>query len=294
MIQRLSSIFILSLTFSWLSLVCTNLLVSRVSAESADVKSYIEVRCSRNVLNGPVFISSLSSLDFSKKLEKHIDEICGKLNSVSKIDGDLEKKELQYISSKVLVEEIAKDPWFVKLESKWSFGKKIFSLPSLTIGFARPSPFLVAVDKNTSWLVSNSCEYLETLETVSENELIAKAAELPRLEGLGGGGFYRSVDSQLKDSCQRIQNIEKAGGLPFDVEGYVIKGDGSLLVKPLEFYKYPRVALLAADGKLAKNELSKFAIVFEDLSKRTERPQLIDLRYGEKAIVDYNIQYFEN
>ncbi len=159
----------------------------------------------------------------------------------------------------------------------------------LVITVKEEEPWVVAEYKGHSWLISQKGVLLQTLDSISDSDLVLEASELPRITGLdateNGRSFLRSSNARFEYGLQLIEFLDLAGGIPFEVEEYSLLLDGALRVSAKDFNSTPTVLFQFATLDDAKDSISKLNAVLQDLKEREEKARSIDLRFRNQAIV---------
>ena len=189
-------------------------------------------------------------------------------------------------------ERLRKLAWIERAEVKTKF----FPL-RLSVGLQEAEPWLVAEFKDESWLLSREGKLLQSLKALASPSVVMETMNLPRLEGAG--------DSlRLKAAVQQIKILEGAGGPPWSVERYTLLDHGEL---QLTFSDMSLQAELERSGEgapkttvqkavfrvedvaSARESLNRLSKVAEDLRKRGEVAEIVDLRFRQQAIVSGQI-----
>lgn len=185
---------------------------------------------------------------------------------------------------KEITEAIAALPWVEAHWVDWS----IYPL-SMRITIEEAEPWLVAEYDGHSWLLSRKNKLIVPLDSLDASELIVEASTLARLGGLeqgqGFSSYLSSANARLLYATKMITFLEMANSLPFQVERYELQSDGSILVFPQEMAKAPSVRLLANSFDEAQEIRQQLVTVLTDLRERSEKVELIDLRFENQAVV---------
>jgi len=196
-------------------------------------------------------------------------------NIHSKIDGYLASSVFPPRTS-ALSRVLEESPWIERASPKWS----IFPL-ALAVTVKEAHPWIVAVQDEESWLVSDGAETLQTLESIRQPELIIRASELPRLRA--APELERHVSSSSVLAALRV--IELAGGMPFPCDEIELQHDGSFLFLPRERETQPMVRVSAGTFSESSRSLERLRKVLSDLEARGERAISIDLRFDNQVVV---------
>ena len=188
----------------------------------------------------------------------------------------------------VFQEKLKKLAWIEKAEVR----AKFFPL-QLNVQLLEADPWLVSEQGGESWLVSREGKLLQSLKALASPRVVVETMSLPRLQG--------ADDSlKLKAAVQQIKTLEEAGGAPWPIEKYSLLDHGELELtfsdmsmeadlelKQSEESKRPvqRAVIRVEDVPSARDCLLRLNKVAQDLEKRGEVAEKIDLTFRHQAVV---------
>jgi hypothetical protein len=159
----------------------------------------------------------------------------------------------------------------------------------LTVALTEAEPWLVAEYQGISWLVSSKGALIQPLRTITDSTLIIDASELPRLDGLdaqeGVESFLSSDNARFAYAVKLIKFYEMAGGFPFKVERITLLKNGALRLTAEDSAAYPSVVINANNLEDARHSLERLDLVMNDLKRRGEKTNRIDLCFSNRAVV---------
>jgi hypothetical protein len=163
----------------------------------------------------------------------------------------------------------------------------------LLIEVKEVEPWIVAKLGEESWLVSDAGTLIEPLSDLSNPELVMETSTLPRLQGLSTikiensrlpESLFSSANARFHYAVAQLKLLEMAETLDYDYELVRLQEDGSLRITAVNPDKSD-VILRVRSLEQAKSDGLKLRLVTQDLAKRGEKPNEIDLRFSSQAVV---------
>ncbi len=184
---------------------------------------------------------------------------------------------------KVSLEEVRnrlrEEPWIEEVYLTLSY----FPV-KLEIDVEEAIPWFVAKVHQQSWLVSREGSLIVP---TSQIQTVTKRNEMNALPLVLLPTYEESIDTEIfRSTVTFLKSYEHAGGFPFLVKRYEVRGDGSMVVYPAEGEPFPEVVLNLFDVNDSKNEFRSLSMVLGDLRSRKEVAKRIDLRFQEQVVVE--------
>jgi cell division septal protein FtsQ len=161
----------------------------------------------------------------------------------------------------------------------------------MKISLRESQPWLIAEYERRSWLVGKNGAMLQTLDTITNPDVILETTDLPRLDGLDSQvlpeSYLASANARFLYAAKLIRLLQSAGTLPFSVERYTLLPNGSMKLTPARREPpAPEVLIAAENLDDAQLALQRLDSVQADLLKRGEHARRIDLRFKNQVIVE--------
>lgn len=178
---------------------------------------------------------------------------------------------------------IEDNAWIEKVIVVWD---GILSL-SANVIIKERKPDLVIDTGMESWLASLDGFPIAVLSRLTDPDLIVTAGSLPRVSFAPSTNrvFGDSMEARYSKALYSVKLITHTG-MPFSPERYDIAADGSLRVYPVEI-NFPSISLFARNAIDLNEDLRKFRLVLRDLRAKGEVADNVDLRFANRAVVNY-------
>lgn len=167
--------------------------------------------------------------------------------------------------------------------------EKTFFPERINIIVTEAEPSFIADYLEVSWVVSDEGVLLEPSSEIKEAKLSVELMKLPRILNLEPSGsdqntYLSSFNERLSYVIRSYENIDLAGGFPFQVSSLSLVEGGGIKVEPYE--ASPLKSLLVEIHSLddAQAMLVRLKAVTEDLAARGEAYSELDFRFRDQVI----------
>jgi len=244
------------------------------------VKGFFDVLSSEiGLVSEQVYINTMNS---------RLNSIEG-LNLISKkrlmeVTGFSEGMELSSRQLKILNSKLSSYPWIKSYVVERSFYPERMKI---IIEEAKPS--YIADYLGVSWVVSNQAVLLEPSSEIQDPELAVELMKLPRILNLEPSEadqdtYLSSFSDRLSYVIRSYENIDLAGGFPFQVSSLTLVPGGGIRVDTFDGSPAPSILVEVHSLDEARSMLARLNAVIKDLKQRGEVYTELDFRFRDQVI----------